>query len=525
VVARPRTIALLLIAGAVVSAVTMLRFIDPLDEGFMLATVDRIGRGQTLYADFTWPYGPGHPYLLSAINDVFGRSLLGWRVVRVLCDTGVAALVYVMVRRQASPRWALTAWACAACAMAQPVSASPFPPALLMGLGALAVVTAPEPPRRAWLWAGLLTGVAALWRLDFGLYAAGAVGLTLLLRGDQAWSARVGLAARYAAAATLTGLAGYLPFALTAGPADLYAALVGDSAREREYWTLPFPLAYDGPARIWPPWSLLKDAKDVLGFYVPLLVTVGMVVAGAGWLLSLRDAPGRARAWLGGGALVFGLGGLLYLVSRADEFHASPGIVTLALALPLCGAALWGRGGPGHAVALAATVVLALLTVYGVANRLSATFRPLPAQALDLDVAPGISARPVDARALPPVIAEIKRRVPPGDAIYVTTRRSDVVSFSNPLVYVLADRPNILDRDVALFARPGAQRHIVRRLRAQRPRAVVRWTDPVSSRREDNLRGRPSPSRAVDRYLARAYRPVLRRGYYTVLAPRRAASR
>ena len=72
----------------------------------------------------------------------------------MLCDTGVAALVYVMVRREALPRWALTAWACAACAMAQPVSASPFPPALLMGLGALAVVTAPEPPRRAWLWAG-----------------------------------------------------------------------------------------------------------------------------------------------------------------------------------------------------------------------------------------------------------------------------------------------------------------------------------------------------------------------------------
>ena len=92
--------------------------------------------------------------------------------------------------------------------------------------------------------------------------------------------------------------------------------------------------------------------------------------------------------------------------------------------------------------------------------------------------------------------------------------------YSNPLMYVLADRPNVLDRDVGLFARPGAQRHIVARLRSARPRAVVRWTDPISSRREDNLRGRPSPSRAVDDYLRRAYRPVLRRGRYVVLAPR-----
>ena len=56
----------------------------------------------------------------------------------------------------------------------------------------------------------VLTGVAALWRLDFGLYPR-RLGLTLLLRGDQAWSARIALAARYAAVAFLTGLAGYLP--------------------------------------------------------------------------------------------------------------------------------------------------------------------------------------------------------------------------------------------------------------------------------------------------------------------------
>jgi len=520
VAARPRTIALLLIAGAALSAVTMLRGIDPFDEGFMLATVDRLNRGQVLYGDFTWPYGPGHPYLLGALADVFGRSLLWWRIVRVLCDAGVAVLVYVMVRRRVNLGLSLTAWLCAACAMAQPVSANPFPPALLMGLGALALATAPSPPRRLWLWAGLLTGGAALWRLDFGLYAAGAVGLTLLLRAGPGTRERLTAAGRYAAVAAATALAGYAPFLASVGPADLYAALVGDSSAERDYWTLPFPLGYDGPARLWPPGALAEDAKDVLEFYVPLLVTAGVALSVAGWVIWIRRRAAATPAWPWAGGIVFGLGGLLYLLSRADEFHANPGIVALALSLPLAVALLWPAGGLARGVGVGAAGTLALLTLYGVANRLSATLRPLPSQKLELPVADGVSARPVDARALPPVVAKVRALAAAGTPIYVTTRRSDIVRYSNPLLYVLTDRPNILDRDVGLFAHPREQRKIVRRLRERRPAAVVRWTDPISSRREPNLRGDPSPSRAVDRYLDRAYRPVLRTGRYVVLAPR-----
>jgi hypothetical protein len=48
----------------------------------------------------------------------------------------------------------------------------------------------------------------------------------------------------------------------------------------------------------------------------------------------------------------------------------------------------------------------------------------------------------------------------------------------------------------------------------------VRWTDPISEDPEDNPRGRPSGSRAVDEYLADAYRLRARFGFYDVLVPR-----
>jgi hypothetical protein len=94
------------------------------------------------------------------------------------------------------------------------------------------------------------------------------------------------------------------------------------------------------------------------------------------------------------------------------------------------------------------------------------------------------------------------------------------VTLSDPLVHFLVRRPNVLARDVSLQAKPEEQARIVAALRERRPKVVVRWTDPASSRPEPNRRGRPSGSRALDGYLADAYRLESRFGAYDVLVPR-----
>jgi hypothetical protein len=58
-------------------------------------------------------------------------------------------------------------------------------------------------------------------------------------------------------------------------------------------------------------------------------------------------------------------------------------------------------------------------------------------------------------------------------------------------------------------------------LRRTRP-VVIRWLDPLSSKAEPNARGRPSGSRTLDAYLARAYRQQSRHGNYAILVPRAA---
>ena len=318
------------------------------------------------------------------------------------------------------------------------------------------------------------------------------------------------------ATAALAGALLYAPFAAEAGVPKLWDELVGIAAGDGDLWRLPFPLGYEGPLRGWPPDALAEDLKDVLGFYLPLLgVALGVLV-----LISfIRRRPGPELA----GVTVLGLGCALYLFSRPDELHAQPLIVCLCAAVPLSAVARPRReGAPRDAAALRVALVagLALIVLAGAANRLSALLLPPDLEPLHLAGVPGLRVPPAEAEALPLMVARVQRLVPPGRPIYVAPRRSDLVTISDPLIHFLVRRPNLLARDVSVQALPREQALTVAALRRTRPRAVVRWTDPASDRPEPNDRGRPSGSRALDEYLAAAYRLDSRFGAYDVLVPR-----
>jgi hypothetical protein len=158
--------------------------------------------------------------------------------------------------------------------------------------------------------------------------------------------------------------------------------------------------------------------------------------------------------------------------------------------------------------------------VHGVANRLSALFRPPDVAAVHVGPADGAEAPPAEARSIERVVADVHARVPPGDPIYVAPRRSDLVTYTNSILYVLADRDNAARQDFGLLTSTSEQQAIVDQLRARRPRVVVRWTDPLSSKDEPNLRGRPSGSHILDQYLAADYHLLERLYHYDVLVPR-----
>ncbi len=517
-------VAAVFLGAALISGFTMLRELDPFDEGLVLQAARRVGEGQLPYADFLWAYGPAQPFLLALVNEVSGVSLLDWRILRTLADAGVATTVFALVRRETDWRWALAAALVAACAMAQPRSANPFPYALLPVLLGFLVATggrAGSTPRAA--AAGALIGLAAGFRLDFALYGGAAIVGALLLRPSGRASARWRPVAVATGVAVAVGLAFYGPFLVAIGPADLYDALVGTSLRESDYWSLPFPLLYDGAFRGWPPAALLEDLKDVLDFYVPLLLAIGIVLAVGATALSSRDD--RRSAWLPAGFLFLAGGALLYMLSRTDEFHTQPLDVVLAVLLPIgaVGVLSASRGAPPRArraLAGAMGALLAVLVLQGVANRTSAlALPPRELAPVPVAVADGVKAPPEDAAALGRVVDVVQSRVPPGEPIYVLPRRSDLVRFSNPLVYVLTERTNPTPRDFGLLTSESAQLEIIAALEAARPQVLVRWNDPLSFQPEPNLRGEPSGARPLDAYVAARYRLLERIGDYDLLVP------
>jgi hypothetical protein len=485
-------------AGAVaVSAFSILRGIDVFDEGLALQAAARISDGQLPYQDYTWAYGPGQPYLLAGLNELFSPSLLAWRIVRVLVNGAVTVVVYVVLRDRVGNMAGIGGALVTACAMAQPLSANPFAIAFLFALLAVAAAAASAPRP---LVAALFTALAAAWRLDFGIYAGLACIVALALRRDG----RAVLV--YGAAAAAGALLAYLPFLIATGPADMWDALVATGLRDREYWTLPFPIEYDGDFALWPPTTLAGDLKDLLTFYVPLLLVVGLGVGAVAAFVRRRElTPLWAALLVLGGCFV------MYLLSRTDAFHETPLLVTLALLLPVVAV------GARRSVAIPAVAVLALLGAYVVANRGNALLDPPALERLRLDVADGVKAEPEDADALPLAVGMVRELVPPGEPIYVVTLRSDLVRIGNPLFYVLAERPNLMNTDFALQTSAEDQMDTVKTLQAAPPRAIVRWTDPDSARAEDNKRGESSGSRILDEYLARAYDEWARFGYYVVL--------
>lgn len=508
---RRRRLALLFAAGVVVSGVGLRHGIQPNDEGLMLQAAARIADGQVPYRDFWWFYPPGQPYLLAGFDHLFGSSLVPWRVLRVLCDAGVGVLAYVLALRAASPRLALGAWAVALLAMATPSGPHPFPPTLVLCLGALLLVRAHP------AWAGALCGVAAAWRLEFGAGLGLAVVLGLALaRGGAGAPPRWREIGRFAAAAVGAGLVLYAPVVLAAGVAPSWELLVRYPLLDfGDYQRLPFPLAYDGPLNTASPGGFVGDTlENLLLFYVPLVLVVGLAAALTAMALRWRrlDATEIATA-------LFAVVMLQYLLARTDEFHTAP----LAVMVAILGAWALARPAPGsrralvRGAALTCAAVLVYVGVVGADRRVRALTEPTTPIASP--AADGVRAGTAHDEGLNDVLAFLRSSTRPGEPIYVATSRSDLVTAGHPLLYVLAGRPNPTAYDIqapGVVTSAPVQREIVDDLRRERVRYVVRYDDPITAAPEPNLAGTSSGVTILDEEIARAYAPIRRFGPFVV---------
>jgi hypothetical protein len=530
----------------------------------MLQAARRIAQNQVPYSDFWWYYPPGQPYLLGGLWNLFGPSLMTWRVVRVLADAAVALLAFSLARREAGLRFSLLAWGGAALAMAQLPQPHPFPIALALALGGLLLF------ERRPVLAGVLAGVCALWRIEFAGYLAVGILLAYAIRPD-AGADRLRAAGRFAVSALLTAAALFAPVVAAAGLGKTWDLVVRYPVEDfGRYQGLPFPIDYDGPMNTSSIGGFFSDSfENLLQFYLPLALVIGLAAALLALLLRARRDD---WAWLASG--VFALGMAHYLIVRPDEFHTAP------LAVMVCVLVAWavsqarvglpirrrrrvrasmpfprGAAGPHpgqvtpteplmerregrpprltpfvaatgarprRALALLPAVIAAGVLAYVIVEGFDRKLLALgdDTAPLHLAVADGVQANPRSVGPLERAVRLVDARVPPGRPIYVTTRRSDLVTSGDPLFYVLALRNNPTRYDIAapgVVTSAPVQHEIVGDLERTRTPIVVRYDAPVTTAPEPNRAGRSTGVTVLDAYLAKAYRPLARFGYYAIL--------
>ncbi len=316
--ARAAGLVLLFLAGAGFSLLTILKGMQPNDEGLMLQAASRIAAGEVPYKDFWWFYPPGQPYLLAVLWKLFGPSLLTWRILRVLVNAAVALLAYVLARRMAPRPLALVAWLASIVVLAAPTGPHPYPVAMAFALGCLLLFD------RNPALAGVLTGLTGFWRIEFAAYLGLAVLVGYALRpGDH----RARDALRFVGAALGMAFVLYAPVVFAAGLGDSWDLLIRYPIEDfSKYQSLPFPLHYPGGYDWSGPRAAVNTVSALLNYYQPLVLVIGL---GAAILtLALRF---RRERWRQVTLAVFAVGMFHYLVTRPDPFHTSPLAVMLSV--------------------------------------------------------------------------------------------------------------------------------------------------------------------------------------------------
>jgi hypothetical protein len=505
---RPGALLQIVLFGlaAALAAFTILQGFAPHDEGLILQAGARIASGQWPYRDFWTNYPPGQPLVLAVLHEVFGASLLAWRVVAVAVDAGVALLAYRLAQRRAPEIYALVAWLAVASVMAFPMLPGPNPPALLLSFAALLAAR-----RRPGL-AGALAGLVCLFRFELGVAAIAGVLLTTP-RGRRA------RALGWAVAVAVVSL---VPFFVVA-PHAMWHDTIGFYAIQH-LQRLPFPLAFDGP---WRPSKLIE-------FYIPLILVAGLAL----WCVQMAVGRERrrvnARASMHGGIAAgppapgpdpeawslapMALVGLGYLLGRTDVYH----LVPLAAVLPVM--LTWTAAVSRiHWLRVTLLVALALIAVYGVERRAGQLLHPPAGAAVPGPAGAGVQTSPADARALAALEGELAQLTRPGEPIFVTDPRTDRVTAGDPLLYVITGHPNATRYDVmqpGVVTTAAVQNEIVGALQRARTRVVVRWLDPRAEQSEANGSSRSSGVHILDAYLRTHYRPIRRYGAYQVLLAR-----
>ncbi len=506
------------------------------DEGVTVYGALQVMKGYLPYRDFWTVYMPGHFYLYALVFKIFGATIYVERITSVILLVGISVSMYAIARRVLPSLYALLVFFFAS------VWFSTFDffgyilyPTLLFGLLSIycfVLFLQYKNARTLW-WAGMLIGLTALFRHDFGVYIIMAeigilAGFSVTRTTALSYSFKKIFWPGFTKLIAGTALV-FLPaaiFFLVKVPFhELYESLILFPVDiYPNYRKLPFPAPFisyqhyqlEGSGSFG---HFIQENLDRLYLYFPLIIyavfAIQIFIQYKKRLLTIESD----RFWLNILMLFLGLLFFTKVIVRSVYLHLMP---TYAIAILVFFMILYYTPKTLNKpvlnrVAVAFLVLLAIPTLV----------RPLWGQVVNLTINKETVAFEqhrghkiqwdVRGIAYQQVINYVDSLVPKDDKIFVGSVRHDRIFTNDVMFYFLSERPSATkyaELHPGVATTEAVQKEIVTELRQADVQIIV-LTDETRVESE-NMSGVSSGVTLLDDYIREHYAPKKTFGNYTV---------
>jgi 4-amino-4-deoxy-L-arabinose transferase-like glycosyltransferase len=521
-----RLFLLLFIAACFFLAPVALTGMEVYDEGIRLHGAERVMLGDVPYHDFYALYGPAAFYWPAALFKVFGTHLFPVRMGLVFWNALAATAVFAFCRKMDVSR--------AGASIA-------FALFLLPRTQQFTDLLACDPSLSLILWAGvlmidrtakwtsfaigLLVGLAALFRHDFGVYGSFAVIMACCVRE----SIRFELPSLKKALAEIAWV--FLGILLTAGVVygtlalldwrAVLTNLVTYPAKATYYRRRPFPWraaraefrAIHWRVSLWTVMPMFR----LLVYLAPFgIATVGLPLAAVGLWQRLLLMPKR-RAGLA--FLIFLIPGfILYGLGRSDWSHLFPlyavSVPLLTILIEWFGSHILSKPGARRVYQSVAVFTCGLAFLIGVATLNQYLKRP----PVPLDRSSHIVLDKPNNNWLVDAVKDLRLETGP---VFVASERHDRVLVNPIILYFMAARPSatyFYEFDPGITTTEEVQKRIVSDLERNSVKTIFVWRPPETN--EPNLSSTSSGVYVLDSYIANKYEEVKSEKMYRILKRR-----
>jgi hypothetical protein len=306
------------------------------DEGWLWYISQRTALGQVPLRD-VFSYDPGRYYWSAAVFRLTGSSGLYQQILAdyLFAIVGVAAAYFAMIRAGMARSWRVAILLLLGVVIGFPRHKIYEQALSLMCVGAIAFVFEAPQKLRRWLLLGFVTGVAAFFGRNSGVFCLIATAIAFLLL----YMRREGPSPRRVMGYFAIGAAiGYSPVLLMLLAVRGFAAAFFRSLllTPKWAWSLKIPFPWHVHLKGLHGLDLIQArAISWLCLAVPFTYAISL------WRALRRRNQMDSVEWLGAAASAAGAGFLVHAFYTADFFHIAEGVVPFVVAAVALSAHLW----------------------------------------------------------------------------------------------------------------------------------------------------------------------------------------